>query len=186
MHAWTDEEACDDRALVDALRAREPSAPRVLVERYQRLVFGLCARMLGDRHEAEDAAQETFLRALRSIDGFDRARRLRPWLLGIAANQCRTSLQKRSRRPRLSPELFEAVDARILDDVDDLAGALGAALARLRPDYRLVFILYHEQHLPYDEIARAAGRPIGTVRTWLHRARQELASMLAEFDDGDS
>jgi RNA polymerase sigma-70 factor (ECF subfamily) len=66
-----------------------------------------------------------------------------------------------------------------LSDPDDLAGELLRALDRLRPDYRLVFSLYHEQGLPYEEIARIMDRPIGTVKTWLHRARAALAEDLA-------
>ncbi|MEO6811814.1 MAG: sigma-70 region 4 domain-containing protein, partial [Isosphaeraceae bacterium] len=65
-----------------------------------------------------------------------------------------------------------------LADPDDLASELERSLARLRPEYRLVFTLYHEQALPYDEIARVVGRPVGTVKTWLHRARAELADDL--------
>jgi RNA polymerase sigma-70 factor (ECF subfamily) len=66
-----------------------------------------------------------------------------------------------------------------LADPDDLAGELERALGRLRPDYRLVFALYHEQSLPYEEISQIMGRPIGTIKTWLHRARLELADHLS-------
>jgi RNA polymerase sigma factor (sigma-70 family) len=170
----------DDVALVEALRAGDPLAPAELVERFHGAVFGLCLRMMGHRHDAEDVAQESLVRALRGIAGFDGSRPLRPWLLGIAANRCRTALGRRSRRPAAAEALAEPVDRRPgLDDPDDLAGELERALARLRPDYRLVFTLYHEQALPYDEIARAIGRPVGTVKTWLHRARAELADELS-------
>ena len=77
----------DDRALVDALRLGDPQAARALVERFQGVVFCLCARMMGHRQDAEDVAQDVFLRAFRAIGGFDRERPLRPWLLGIAANR---------------------------------------------------------------------------------------------------
>src|SRR4051794_2510142 len=79
----------DDRALVEALRAGDPQAPRLLIERYQGVVFGLCFRMMGHRQDAEDVAQEAFLRALRGIGSFDVTRQVRPWLLGIAANRFR-------------------------------------------------------------------------------------------------
>lgn len=169
----------DDRTLVEALRAGDPEAPRQLVERFQVVVFGLCLRMLGHRHDAEDVVQETFLRALRGIHGFDGSRSLRPWLLGIAANRCRTALARRTRRPLPVDTTDEQVDPRPgLDDPDDLAGELERALDRLRPEYRLVFTLFHEQGLPYEEISQATGRPIGTVKTWLHRARAEMATYL--------
>src|SRR5262245_26540427 len=92
----------DDPAVVEAIRSGDPQAIRLLVERYQDVVFGLCFRMLGHRHDAEDTTQETFLRALRGIFGFDSARPIRPWLLEIAANRCRTALASRARRPGLA------------------------------------------------------------------------------------
>lgn len=170
----------DDRTLVEALRAGDPDAPRHFVERFQVVVFGLCVRMMGDRHDAEDVVQETFLRALRAIGGFDGSRPLRPWLLGIAANRCRTALLRRSRRPLPLEIGLDRADPRpTLTDPDDLSGEIERALERLRPEYRLVFALFHEQGLAYEEISKIVERPIGTVKTWLHRARGELATWLS-------
>lgn len=170
----------EDRALIEALRSGDPQAPRLLIERFQGVVFGLCLRMMGHRHDAEDVMQETFIRALRGIVGFDVERPVRPWLLGIAANRCRTALGRRSRRPGLTETSEDRVDHRPgVADPDDLAGELERALDQIRPEYRVVFALFHEQHLAYDEIALALGRPIGTVKTWLHRARAELAEHLS-------
>ncbi len=172
----------DEPTLIRAIRAGDPQAARLLVERFHGIVFGLCYRMLNHRQDAEDMTQETFLRALRAIFGFDSGRPIRPWLLEIAANRCRTALSMRTRRPRLAPvsAALEHVDPRPgVNDPHHLAGELDRALNRLRPDYRLVFVLYHEQNLSYEEIARSLGRPVGTVKTWLHRARAELAENLA-------
>jgi RNA polymerase sigma factor (sigma-70 family) len=170
----------DDRALVAALRAGDPTAPRLLIERFQGVLFGLCLRMMGHRHDAEDVLQEVFLRALRGVATFDGDRPLRPWLLGIAANRCRTALGRRARRATPVESVDDRADHRPgLADPDDLSGELERALARLRPEYRTVFVLYHEHALPYDEIARAIGRPVGTVKTWLHRARADLAEDLS-------
>ena len=170
----------DDRALVLALRAGDPRAPRWLIEQFQGVLFGLCLRMMGHRHDAEDVVQETFLRALRAVSGFQEDRPLRPWLLGIAANRCRTALSQRSRRPQVADSAIEAVDTRsALGDPEDLAGELGRALELLRPEYRAVFTLFHEQGLSYEEIGAALGRPIGTIKTWLHRARAEMALYLS-------
>jgi RNA polymerase sigma factor (sigma-70 family) len=171
----------DDPALVERIRSGDPQATRLLVERYHGIVFGLCRRMLGHRHDAEDVTQETFLRALRAIFGFDSARPIRPWLLEIAANRCRTALALRARRPRLAP--VAAAEGRVdprpgVADPDGLAGELQQAVDRLRPEYRMVFLLYHEQDLSYEEIGLSLGRPVGTVKTWLHRARAELAEYL--------
>ena len=145
------------------------------------MIFGLCYRMMSHRQDAEDIVQETFLRALRAIAGFDAARPLRPWLLEIAANRCRTALARRARRPKqvLSEPVEQISDPRAGPaDPDDLAGELERALSELRPEYRLVFVLFHEQNLSYDEIARTVTRPVGTVKTWLHRARAQLAEHL--------
>jgi RNA polymerase sigma-70 factor (ECF subfamily) len=172
----------DDPVLVEAIRSGDPQATRLLVERFQGVVFGLCYRMLNHRQDAEDVTQETFLRALRAIFGFDSARPIRPWLLEIAANRCRTALASRTRRPALAPvsAAEQQVDPRPgLSDPDDLAGELADAVDRLRPEYRLVFLLYHEQSLSYEEIAQSVHRPVGTVKTWLHRARAELAEDLS-------
>ena len=171
----------DDRALVEALRAGDPQAPRLLIDRFQGVVFGLCYRMLGHREDAEDAAQEALLRALRAIAGFDVNRPLRPWLLEIAANRCRTALGRRARRPSVGIEAIEdCADHRPPPgDPDDLAGALECGLQSLRPEYRMVFTLFHEQNLSYEEIAMALARPVGTVKTWLHRARAQLAEELS-------
>ena len=169
----------DDRELVEAIRAGDPEAPAVLVGRFQGVLYGLCVRMMGHRQDAEDVMQEAFVRALRGVAGFDGRRPLRPWLLGIAANRCRTALAKRARRPLAMEAPEDRPDHRPgLSDPDDLAGEVERALGRLRPEYRLVFTLYHEQGLPYEEIGQAVGRPIGTVKTWLHRARAELADDL--------
>jgi RNA polymerase sigma-70 factor (ECF subfamily) len=172
----------DDAALVEALRAGDPQAPRLLIETYQGVVFGLCYRMMCHQQDAEDVAQEAFVRALRSIAGFDAARPIRPWLMEIAANRCRTALARRARgrMEGLCEEIQRVADPRAGPvDPDDLTGELERALGGLRPEYRLVFILFHEQNLGYDEIARAVTRPIGTVKTWLHRARAQLAAELA-------
>ncbi|WP_250847144.1 RNA polymerase sigma factor [Aquisphaera insulae] len=171
----------DDPALVKAIRSGDAQATRLLVERFHGIVFGLCYRMLCHRQDAEDVTQETFLRAIRAIFGFDPERPIRPWLLEIAANRCRTTLAVRARRPRLAPvsEASGHPDRKAgVSDPDDLGAELAAAIDRLRPEYRMVFLLYHEHDLAYDEIARSLKRPVGTIKIWLHRARAELAEDL--------
>ncbi len=172
----------DDLALVEAIRSGDSQAARLLVERFQGVVFGLCYRMMNHQQDAEDVAQETFLRALRAMGGFDTSRPIRPWLLEIAANRCRTALVLRGRRPAqaAAEPAEECVDPRAGPvDPDDLAGELERALSGIRAEYRLVFVLYHEQNLSYEEIARSVSRPVGTVKTWLHRARAQLAEELS-------
>jgi RNA polymerase sigma-70 factor (ECF subfamily) len=167
-----------DSALVSRAIGGDEQAVRLLVERFQDDVFGLCFRMMRHRQDAEDVVQETFTRAVRALDRFDATRPLRPWLLGIAANRCRTALGRRSRRPVPTEHVQELVDPRPADNSDDLLAEIDRALDRLRPNYRVVFLLYHDRGLPYEEIAVAVDRPVGTVKTWLHRARAALAEEL--------
>ena len=152
----------------------------VLVERFQSEVFGLCVRLLHHRHDAEDVAQEVFLRIFRSLTRWDSTRPLRPWILGITVNRCRTWLTQRARRPELVDYLQETVAAAAPDDSIELLTELRDALAEVREDYRTVFILFHEQGQPYESIAQALGRPVGTIKTWLHRARLEILDRLRE------
>jgi RNA polymerase sigma-70 factor (ECF subfamily) len=171
-------EFADDAKLVRRCLRNDPPAIRALVERFQDLVFGLCVRLLGHRHDAEDATQEVFLRIFRSLRRWDSARPLKPWILGITVNRCRTWLSQRARRPEPVPFLQETAAAPPADDARELAREIDAALAQLRPDYRLAFVLYHEHGQPYDAIAATLNRPVGTIKTWLHRARLEVLDAL--------
>jgi len=170
----------DLRALVQQCLAEDQSAMMELVDRFRSQVFGLCLRMLGNRQDAEDVMQEVFLRVFRSLRRFDINREFRPWLLAIAGNRCRTLLATRSRRPQPvtliedslpdgSPD-WEA-ERHFREEVD-------LALGKLREEYRQAFLLFHEQEFSYAEISAALACPVGTVKTWIHRARGELAREL--------
>jgi RNA polymerase sigma-70 factor (ECF subfamily) len=119
-----------------------------------------------------------FLRVFRSLRRWDHTRPLRPWVLGIAVNRCRTCVGRRGKGPELADYLHEAPDRRPADDSTELRTAIRAAVDALRDDYREVFVLFHEQGQSYEEIAAVVDRPVGTVKTWLHRARLELLDCL--------
>jgi len=150
----------------------------LLVERFQAEVYGLCVRLLNHRHDAEDVTQEVFLRVFRSLKGWDSTRALKPWIIGIAVNRCRTWLTQRVRRPELVDYLQDTVASPTPDDATELLTEIQAALAELRLEYRTVFVLFHEQGQPYEEIALVLERPVGTIKTWLHRARMEILDRL--------
>lgn len=156
----------------------EPGAVRTFVERYQGMVFGLCYRMLSHREDAEDVAQEVFVRAIRHLAGWDSERRLKPWLLTIAANRCRTELRKRSRLPVLTE--FEAESAHVEPDGESLALSeeIQRAVDGLPESHRTCFILFYQQGLSCAEVAEVMAHPVGTIKIWLHRARRELAGAL--------
>jgi RNA polymerase sigma-70 factor (ECF subfamily) len=175
-------ESQDDlRPLVARCASGDQAAMLALVERFQGLVYGLCYRMLGQRQDAEDAAQETFVRVLKNLHRWDTTREFQPWLLTIAGNRCRTALAARRRRP-----LADAAVELLADDAHDerpaghLTEELRLALARLRPEYCQAFVLFHEQDLSYAEIAAAMAAPLGTIKTWVHRARRELIGHLRQ------
>ena len=169
----------DDAVLVRRCLSGDESGRRDLVERFQQTVFGLCFRMLGHRHDAEDASQETFLRAFRSLRGWDAERPLQPWLLTIAANRCRTFIERRTRTPAATEFATSApVPCEDGSAGRELGEELQQALGRLRDEYRLCFELFYLQEMSCAEIADSMGCPLGTVKTWLHRARRELAEHL--------
>ena len=179
--------------LVDRCQAGEHSAILQLVDQFERPVFGLCFRMLRHHQDAEDMAQETFVRALKSLGHWDRQRGFLPWLLAIAGNRCRTLLSRRTRRlPTVG--LVEDPSDPVADDepARRLREELQLAMTSVRDEYRQAFVLFHEQELSYAEIGAALDCPVGTVKTWVHRARRELIERLRErgvvsrFDGAES
>jgi len=170
--------SAEDVTLVRRCLRGEAEAIQTLVERFQAEVYGLCVRLLNHRHDAEDVTQEVFLRVFRSLKGWDSSRPLKPWVMGIAVNRCRTWLTQRSRRPELVDYLQDTVSGPAPDDSAELLHEIRDALAGLRLEYRTVFVLFHEQGQPYEDIARVLDRPVGTVKTWLHRARLEILDRL--------
>jgi RNA polymerase sigma-70 factor (ECF subfamily) len=168
----------DDATLVRSCLRGEADAVQHLVERFQSEVYGLCVRLLNHRHDAEDVTQEVFLRVFRSLKGWDPTRPLKPWIIGIAVNRCRTWLGQRNKRPELVDYLQDTLAGPTPDDSTELVAEIQAALSELRLDYRTVFVLFHEQGQPYEEIAQTLDRPVGTIKTWLHRARVELLESL--------
>ena len=185
-------------ALVQAAARGDRSAFARLVDLHQRAVHGLCLRVLQDREEARDAAQETFVRAWGAIVTCDPAQPFAPWLLRIARNHCIDVVRRRlpaGRRIELdapaapagggAPERLELTDpAAATPDVQleraQVASTLGTAVAALPPNYREVIHLFHVEHMSYKEIAATLEVPIGTVMTWLHRARARLREVLQQ------
>lgn len=165
--------------------AGSQSAFELIVRRYQRPIISLIARMTGDRALAEDLAQETFVKAFRTLAAFDTTRRLSSWLFRIAHNTALDALRRsRSGGPALPADPAEAADGPAVPPAPDpverqaLGRALHAALARLRPDYRAAIVLRYEEDLPFEEIGVVLGVPEATARSHVHRARKELARLL--------
>lgn len=188
-------ETRDDLHLVREAQAGDLDAFNLLVLRHQRVVFGLCLRLVGDVPAAEDAAQDAFVKAWQGIGRFrgEVAAQVRPWLLRIAANRCYDDLRARGRRPTASldaelvevepiwssqAEAPEGPEAHTLRD--ELAIHLERAVATLPPDQRLVVLLADVQGCDYAEVAHVTGAALGTVKSRLNRARARLRQTLRD------
>jgi RNA polymerase sigma factor (sigma-70 family) len=162
-----------------------------LVLSHQRLVYGLALRVVADPADAEEVAQDTFVRAYHALAGYDAGRvaamRLRPWLARIALNLARNRLR---RRPPPARPLEDGdgqplpVAAPAASQPDQLAERrqereqLAELLATLPRGWREAVVLRHVEGLPYAEVAEALGRPVGTVKTHVHRGVRQLRENL--------
>jgi RNA polymerase sigma-70 factor, ECF subfamily len=182
----------DDAAVVGAALRGVPEACEEIVRRYERPIFGLIARMVRDEAQAEDLTQDTFLKMFRALARYDPAMRFSSWLFRIAHNTAIDYLRQRRLlvvTPVDDPD-DEADPLQALPDPAaispersaeraELTVAVEHALDRVRPDYRAVLVLRYQEGLEYQEIADIIGAPLGTVKTFLHRARRDLARELS-------
>ncbi len=174
----------DDEAFVRAALGGQGDAFGVLVERYERAVYTLTLRMMRDRDDASDAAQDAFYRAFRSLHTFRPGAKFSTWIFTIAHNCC---IDRLNRRKRFSnDEIPDAADTALGPEATyeraDAARELRAAIDALPEKYRTVITLYHLQNTQYEEIARVLGLPIGTVKTHLFRAKELLRKHLRESE----
>jgi RNA polymerase sigma-70 factor (ECF subfamily) len=187
-----DPEAQHDERLIRAAQAGDLPSFNAVVVRHERSVYNLCLRMLRDVAAAEDATQETFLKAWTAIGTF-RGGLVRPWLLRIATNRCYDVLRAKNRRPAdsLDAEEFESEPVwtsqasegehpEVFAARTELSVHLERALAALPEDQRLVVILSDVHGHPYDEIAEITGVAVGTVKSRLSRARARLRDALRD------
>lgn len=169
----------DDRELATRVLAGRTNDFRVLVERHQQSIFRFALRLLGNRPEAEDATQETFLAAFANLSGYDSTRAaFSTWLFTIARNRC-FNLLKHS-RPIALNELDSIADATPMDPIvgEELSQQLDRALAMLPVEQRSAFVLAEIEELPYAEIARIDRTSVGTVKSRIYRAKERLRSLL--------
>jgi RNA polymerase sigma-70 factor (ECF subfamily) len=189
--------ATDQEVVVQA-RAGRDAAYRELIRRYERPVFSLIYRMVRDRELAEDLAQETFVKALNAIESYRPEFKFSSWIFKIANNAAIDQLRRReldtlSLDGSPNAETADAVEATALQISDrnetpleelearELGGAIEIAIARLRPEYRACILLRHVEGRPYEEIAEMLDLPLGTVKTYIHRARNELRQALGDL-----
>jgi RNA polymerase sigma-70 factor (ECF subfamily) len=180
-------EAGDAPRFLDRLRAGDATAFEELVITYQHRVFGVALRMLGNAAEAEEVAQEAFIRAHRALGDFRGDAKLSTWLYAITSRLCLNRLASGERRLARQGEdtLLRLADANPRPDAAlehrELETALGRAIAELPEDRRIVVVLRDLEGLSYEEIARVLELELGTVRSRLHRARADLKEKLERF-----
>lgn len=174
-----------DEALVARCRGGDRTGFAALVSRYQRPVFNLAFRMLGDREEARDVAQTAFLKALESLHRFDPRYRFFSWLYRIAMNEALDVLGRRGRQTELT-DVYVTDDDPARDAQDaDLGARVRGALNALSPDHRAVLVLRHYQDLSYEEIARVLALPDATVKSRLYEARERLRARFGDAAPGE-
>jgi RNA polymerase sigma-70 factor (ECF subfamily) len=173
----------DERDLVLRVLRGDREAFGEIVQRHQQAVFRIAYRVLGDVHEAEDAAQEAFLRAYRFIDSFELGRPLGPWLHRITMNISLNRLET-SRPPATLDDQQAAAagpDPEVHAVEQDRHERLRIELDHLPPRYRAVIVLRHFEAMTYEEIAKQLRRPVSDVKSDLFRARKLLSERLRDL-----
>ena len=191
-----DPKTLTDQEIVQWAREGAQTAYRELIRRYQRPVFSLVYRMVRDRELAEDLVQETFIKVLNAIERYRPEFKFSSWIFKIANNATidhlrrkeLTTLSLEGGPDATTQDQLEATALQLGDSSEsqleelegrELGTAIERAISQLRPEYRSCIILRHIEGRPYDEIADVLGLPIGTVKTYIHRARAELKEALA-------
>jgi len=186
-------EEAAEQVLLRRLRRRDEQAFNELVLRYQDRVFGLCLRMLGNRDEAEDIAQEVFCTVFKSVRSFRGESKFSTWLYRVTLNHCKNRLKYLGRRHYRETRSIEDVAESRFDDTAalprtgrpdqrmeqaELQRLVGEAIAALEEEQRALLLLRDVQELSYQEIVEITGLPEGTVKSRLHRARMALKERL--------
>jgi len=189
-----------DADVVQLAQQGREAAYRELVRRYERPVFSLIYRMVRDRETSEDLAQDTFVKVLNNVERYRPEFKFSSWLFKIANNVAIDHLRKRqlntistdgSRHATTAAEVeassFDVVEPgqNALEQLtsQELGTAIERAVARLRPMYRSCILLRHVEGRSYEEIAQMLDLPLGTVKTYIHRARHELRRELAHLKE---
>ena len=173
-----------DAELVSRVRAGDISAYGALVARYRDRLGRYAVHMIGDREDAEEALQDSFVRAYRSLARCTDPARFGAWLYGILVNRCRTTGARAARRRRVfvADDGFDRATPNGTDELERLewADLVERALAQLGPEYREAFLLKHVDDLEYEEMAEVTGAGVSALKMRVKRAREQLQRLLTE------
>lgn len=168
----------DERDLVARCQADDDAAFAELVERYKNLVYAMIYRMVPDRSQVDDLAQEVFIKVHRGLPYFRGEARLSTWIYRIVANVC---VQERGRRRELTaredlPER-SAADGAFAEF--ELRDRLEKAIAQLPEHYRLLIAAHYLKGVQYEALAETLNLPLGTIKTHLYRAKRQLRELMS-------
>ena len=166
----------------------DTAAFTTLVDRHAAACTRFATRMLGNREDAEDATQETFLRAYRSLARYEERQAFRTWLFQILINRCRTAAVRRERRHRMflvDDNAVASASVRPAAEASDLRAELQRVVDALDPDQREAFLLKHVEQLSYDQMAAATGVGVSALKMRVKRACDRMQWMLREGEASD-
>jgi RNA polymerase sigma-70 factor (ECF subfamily) len=185
----------EDKELIVRARKGDERAFRALLAKYERAVFSICLRMVRNREQAEDLAQESFMKVFSMLERYNPSYAFSSWLFKITSNLCIDSIRKRKLEtlPLDQPiqsaagEFSRQYESSEDDPEKTMMGRerverLKEAIESLPPHYRIMILLRHQEDLSYEEIADTLGVPLGTVKARIHRAREMLKNRLAGED----
>ncbi|MGI8775100.1 MAG: RNA polymerase sigma factor [Actinomycetota bacterium] len=177
-------EEVDDAALLKRAAGGDEDAFTQLMRRHEDRIFALASRITGDRHDALDATQDTFISAFRRAGSFRGESQFSTWLYRIAVNASKDVLRRKSRSPvpqedDITDQGRSSTDRSIDDQVIDRM-QIGSALAALPEEYRAAVAMHDLGGIPYEEISRLTGAAIGTVKSRISRGRKQLAELLEQ------
>ena len=172
--------------LVERTRAGEVEAFSELVRRNERVIYNLAYRFMRDGTLAEDMAQEAFLKAYRLLDGFRGECSFATWLYRVTCSVCLTEIHRRKRRGEVELTPAHTCGAAVdPQEVSEMPELVRRCVTELPERYATVVTLYYLQEVSYEDIAKAMKIPMGTLKTWMHRARQKLRKIVeAEIGAG--
>ena len=175
-----------DAALVRRVLDGDAQAFTTLVDRHLQPCLRFATRMLGSRHDAEDATQEALLRAYRALGSFEPDGNFRTWLFTILVNRCRTAMLQRSRYVRRVVTDGDMLQSAVVGDeagAAELRVEIERAVARLEPEQREAFLLKHVEQLGYVEMAAVTGVGVSALKMRVKRACERLQELLGEVND---